>query len=98
MKTWEYPEVRRDLAIVVDEKLTSGAIQDCIDEISSGLLKTVHLFDIYTGKGVEEGRKSVALGLILQDFSRTLTDQDVESEVENIVSTLKHKFAATLRE
>ena len=83
---------------MVDEAVTAQAIQVCIDEVSSDLLRDVHLFDIYTGKGVEEGRKSVALGLILQDFSRTLTDQDVDSEVENIVSTLKHKFAATLRE
>jgi phenylalanyl-tRNA synthetase beta chain len=93
-----YPEVRRDLAIVVDEKVTSGAIQDCIYEVSSSMLRNIQLFDIYRGKGVDQGRKSVALGLILQDFSRTLTDQDVDSEVENIVSTLKHKFAATLRE
>jgi len=93
-----FPEVRRDLAIVVDESVTSGAIQACIHDVSTSLLKAVHLFDIYTGKGVEEGRKSIALGLILQDFSRTLTDQDVEIEVEIIVSALKHKFAATLRE
>jgi phenylalanyl-tRNA synthetase beta chain len=93
-----YPEVRRDLAIVVDENVTAQAIQGCIEEVSSELLQNVQLFDIYTGKGVDTGRKSVALGLILQDFSRTLTDQDVETEVEKVVSTLKQKFAATLRE
>ncbi|MDH5710786.1 MAG: phenylalanine--tRNA ligase subunit beta [Gammaproteobacteria bacterium] len=93
-----YPEVRRDLAIVVDENVSVQSIQDCITEISSDLLQNIQIFDIYTGKGVDSGRKSVALGLILQDFSRTLTDQDVETEVENVVSSLKQKFAATLRE
>jgi phenylalanyl-tRNA synthetase beta chain len=93
-----FPEVRRDIAIVVDESVTAQAIQNSIQEVSSDLLQNVQLFDIYTGEGVETGRKSVALGLILQDFSRTLTDQDVETEVEKIVSTLKQQFAATLRE
>ena len=93
-----FPEVRRDLAIVVDETVTVQAIQTCITDISTDLLQNIQIFDIYTGEGVDSGRKSVALGLILQDFSRTLTDQDVETEVENVVSTLKQKFAATLRE
>ncbi len=93
-----FPEVRRDLAIVVDENVTTQAIVSCIEEVSSELLQNVQLFDIYTGKGVDTGRKSVALGLILQGFSRTLTDQDVETEVEKVVSTLKQQFAATLRE
>ena len=93
-----FPEVRRDLAIVVDENVSVQSIQDCISEVASDLLQNIQVFDIYTGKGVDSGRKSVALGLILQDFSRTLTDQDVEAEVEKVVSTLKQKFAATLRE
>ncbi|MCW8923451.1 MAG: phenylalanine--tRNA ligase subunit beta, partial [Gammaproteobacteria bacterium] len=93
-----FPEVRRDLAIVVDENVTAQSIQDCIGEIASDLLQKIQIFDIYTGKGVDSGRKSVALGLILQDFSRTLTEQDVETEVEKVVSSLKQKFAATLRE
>lgn len=93
-----FPEVRRDLAILIDESVTVQAIQACISDVATDLLQNIQIFDIYTGKGVEKGRKSVALGLILQDFSRTLTDQDVEAEVENVVSSLKQKFAATLRE
>ena len=94
----KFPEVRRDLAILVDEKTPVAKILSVIDESSSDLVKETQLFDIYTGKGVEEGRKSVAFGLILQEFSRTLTDNEVDTEIENIVSTLNQQFAATLRE
>jgi len=93
-----FPEVRRDLAILVDEDIPAGDILAVINETSSDLVKEVQLFDIYQGKGVEEGRKSVAFGLILQEFSRTLTDHEVDSEIDNIVSTLNQQFAATLRE
>lgn len=93
-----FPEVRRDLAVVVDENVSVQSMLACIGEAASELLQHIQVFDIYTGKGVESGRKSVALGLILQDFSRTLTDHDVEAEVGIVVSSLKQKFAATLRE
>ena len=93
-----FPEVRRDLAILVDEKTPVADILSVIDQSSSDLVKETQLFDIYQGKGVEEGRKSVAFGLILQEFSRTLTDTEVDTEIENIVSTLNQQFAATLRE
>lgn len=93
-----FPEVRRDLAILVDEQTPVGEIMSVIDSTSSSLVKETQLFDIYQGKGVPEGRKSVAFGLILQEFSRTLTDIEVDTEIENIVSTLNQKFAATLRE
>jgi phenylalanyl-tRNA synthetase beta chain len=93
-----FPEVRRDLAILVDESIPVGDILTSIGATATDLVQEVQLFDIYQGNGVEEGRKSVAFGLILQEFSRTLTDQEVESEIENIVSTLNQQFAATLRE
>jgi len=93
-----FPEVRRDLAVVVAEETRVGDLVAAIRVSASSLLKEVLVFDIYTGKGVESGRKSVALGLILQDFSRTLTDHEVEAEIETVVATLKQKFAATLRE
>jgi len=93
-----FPEVRRDLAILVDENIPVAEILTVINETSSDLVKETQLFDIYQGKGVDEGIKSVAFGLILQEFSRTLTDNDVDAEIENIVSTLNQQFAATLRE
>jgi phenylalanyl-tRNA synthetase beta chain len=93
-----YPEVRRDLAILLDEAIPVAEILSAIKSTSSELVKEIQLFDIYQGKGVAEGRKSVAFGLILQEFSRTLTDKEVDAEIEKIVSTLNHQFAATLRE
>ena len=93
-----FPEVRRDLAILVDEATPVSDILSVINETSSDLVKETQLFDIYQGKGVDQGIKSVAFGLILQEFSRTLTDKEVDSEIQNIVSTLNQQFAATLRE
>ncbi len=93
-----FPEVRRDLALVVADEVQVGDLLATLRAQASGLLKEVQVFDIYTGKGIESGRKSVALGLILQEFSRTLTDQEVEAELASLVATLKQNFAATLRE
>jgi len=93
-----FPEVRRDLAILVDEALPVADILSVIKASSSDLVKETQIFDIYQGKGVAEGTKSVAFGLILQEFSRTLTDTEVDTEIGNIVSTLNQQFAATLRE
>ena len=93
-----FPEVRRDLAILLDESVPAAEILSVIKATSSDLVKETQLFDIYQGKGVDKGAKSVAFGLILQEFSRTLTDRDVDTEIENIVSALNQQFAATLRE
>ena len=93
-----YPEVRRDIAILVDVDISAADLLQTIHQNASRLLVDCELFDIYQGKGVEKGIKSVAFGLILQDLSCTLTDQDVETEIENIVSALNQQFAATLRE
>ena len=61
-------------------------------------MNEIIIFDIYRGKGVEEGRKSIALGLILQEKSRTLTDLDADNIVKNVLVQMKNKFSATLRE
>ena len=94
----KFPEVRRDLAIIVNESVTAGEIQAAIRRSASELLQEIVLFDVYTGKGIEPGQKSIAFGLILQDFSRTLTDSEIDRTVDEIVATLKTEFTATLRE
>lgn len=94
----KFPEVRRDISLLVDEKLSVSAIKECIVRAASEVLQDVIVFDVYAGKGVSPGLKSVALGLILQDFSRTLVDDDVDHEIQKIVSSLKKELNATLRE
>ena len=92
-----FPASRRDLAIVVDESVSAQAIQDSIRQHGGDLLRKVRLFDVYRGKGIGEGRKSLALGLILQDLSRNLTDSVVEETVSRIIAELTQQFGAMLR-
>jgi phenylalanyl-tRNA synthetase beta chain len=93
----KYPSVRRDLALILDEKSHVNEIVDYISKQYS-LVNEVIVFDIYQGKGVESGRKSVALGLILQDKSKTLVEQDVEQLIEDLLNKLDNLFNARLRE
>jgi len=94
----KYPSIRRDLAVVIDEGISSHAITEVIEQSLPEILKEVLIFDVYTGKGVDSGRKSVALGLILQESSRTLTDQDVDSATNLVVEKLEKQLGATLRD
>jgi phenylalanyl-tRNA synthetase beta chain len=92
-----FPVSRRDIAVVVDEAVAVQAVLSCIRQRGGHLLRDVRLFDVYRGKGVTEGQKSLALGLILQDFSRNLTDSVVEEAVSGIIAALTERFDATLR-
>jgi phenylalanyl-tRNA synthetase beta chain len=93
-----FPQVRRDLAVVVDEHVALSALAERVTLASSSLLRDLRFFDVYRGPGVEAGRKSVALGLIFQDISRTLTDEDVERLIAAIVADLRVSLNAQLRE
>tara|TARA_R110002096_G_scaffold92144_10_gene208356 strand:+ start:4101 stop:6473 length:2373 start_codon:yes stop_codon:yes gene_type:complete len=93
----KYPTVRRDLALIVEENLHVNKIVDYIYQ-QQGIVQEVVVFDIYQGKGIENGRKSVALGLILQDNSKTLVEQDVEGFISDLLNNLKNTFNAQLRE
>jgi phenylalanyl-tRNA synthetase beta chain len=94
----KFPAVRRDLALIVDETVSAAELCACVREAAGGLLQGLHLFDIYRGKGVDSGKKSIALGLTLQDFSRTLTDVVVDDLITQILKQLHIKLQATLRE
>ena len=94
----KYPAVRRDLAVVVPDDVRAADLVSEAKDAGGSLLRNVVVFDVYTGKGVDSGRKSVALGLILQETSRTLTDSEVESLVVAVVSRLSDKFNAIIRE
>jgi phenylalanyl-tRNA synthetase beta chain len=93
-----YPSIRRDLAVVVDAGLQVDALKAAVREIAGDLLQAVVIFDVYQGKGIETGRKSIAFGLILQDNSRTLTERDVEAVVTDVTDRLAKEFGATLRD
>ena len=91
------PGVRRDLAVEIDADTQVGAIVSDIDAENIQYLKEVTLFDVYSGKGVAEGKKSVALGIMFQDEQKTLTDEEVEKSVSLVLKLLKQRFNAVQR-
>jgi phenylalanyl-tRNA synthetase beta chain len=93
-----YPQIRRDLSFTVPEGEPFGRIRDRVSVAASSSLRELRVFDIYQGKGVEFGRKSVALGLILQDLNRTLTDEDADRIVTAVVADLAQHLDAKIRE
>jgi phenylalanyl-tRNA synthetase beta chain len=92
-----YPSVRRDLAFVVREGLPWAAVEGSVRTAAGPVLKQLVLFDRYQGKGVEPGFKSLAMGLILQEDSRTLTDHEVEALVADVVAALRGDHGAAIR-
>ena len=93
----KFPEMRRDLAVVVDQGVAVDTVLDGIREAAGEFLVGVNLFDVYVGKGIDINRKSLALGLTWQHPSRTLTDQEVNDSVESVLSHLSDTTGATLR-
>jgi phenylalanyl-tRNA synthetase beta chain len=92
-----FPSVRRDLALRVPEKVSFADIRSNVIDLSGDLLENLVLFDLYSGQNVEKGYKSLAIGLILQNVSCTLTDEVVDSLVQNVVQGLEDRLDAQLR-
>ncbi len=93
-----FPAVRRDIAVIVPEKVTAGQVMDTVRESAGPLLQELVLFDVYRGEGLDLGKKSLALGLTLRDFSRTLTDERVDEVVAQAVRALADAHGAQLRQ
>ncbi|OGT59889.1 MAG: phenylalanine--tRNA ligase subunit beta [Gammaproteobacteria bacterium RIFCSPHIGHO2_12_FULL_43_28] len=93
----KFPEIRRDIAILVHETVPVQRIQDTIRTSAGDWLIDVFIFDVYQGKGIPAGLKSIALALTLQHPSRTLVDSEVASLMDNVVTTLKDQLGAELR-
>ena len=91
------PPAVRDLAVVVDHKLELQALLDGMAANRPPLVQDIRLFDLYTGKGVESGKKSLALRIVMQDTQRTLQDAEVDAAVQQLVAYLQQAFAAQLR-
>ncbi|MFK7993661.1 MAG: phenylalanine--tRNA ligase subunit beta [Granulosicoccus sp.] len=92
-----FPQVRRDLSLLVDESVTYQQMLDVVRKTVSSMLVDVRIFDVYQGDGIEKGKKSMALGLILQDFSRTLQDKDADDVVAKVKQELSKSLGAELR-
>ena len=93
----KYPAVTRDLSLLCDESVTIAELQDVIIAAGGKLLRRVDLFDIYRGKGVAEGKKSVAFSLVLRADDRTLTDADSEGVTSKVLAALEAMLGAVLR-
>jgi phenylalanyl-tRNA synthetase beta chain len=93
-----FPEVRRDIAVIVDQVVTSAQLNACVRGVANDTLKNLKLFDVYQGKGIDPNRKSFALGLTFQQASRTLTDEEINKSIGEIVASLEATLGAILRD
>lgn len=94
----KYPSIRRDLSLVVDNDVEVSQLIENIKSLQLNYLQDVFVFDVYTGKELKNNLKSVSLGLILQDFSRTLVEKDVEIIINKVLTSLKNDHQAVLRD
>jgi phenylalanyl-tRNA synthetase beta chain len=92
-----YPEVRRDLAVVLDKQVSASAAVDLVKAAAGEYLADVVVFDLYEGEGVAENEKSLAMGLTFRDQSRTLTDEEVSNALAQVIDSLTEKLGARLR-
>ena len=93
----KFPAVTRDIAVVCDETVTVGALEESIRRGAKGLLKEVSLFDIYRGPGIADGKKSVAFNLVLRADDRSLTGEEADEDVQSILASLESECGAVLR-
>ncbi|MEH6584609.1 MAG: phenylalanine--tRNA ligase subunit beta [Halioglobus sp.] len=93
----KFPEVRRDLAVIVDKSVSSAEVLANVRTVAGAYLTDLRLFDVYEGKGIDPKRKSLALGLTFRDQSRTLSDSDVNESVDQVIDSLEKNYKAELR-
>ncbi len=93
----KFPSIKKDLAVVVDKDVTSEQIGTWIKKAAGSSLSNIDVFDVYTGKGIEENKKSIAYSLTFEKMDRTLTDEEINGSLEKVVEVLEKKLGATLR-
>jgi len=93
-----FPANRRDLAIVVKEDVDAKKVLQLIEKVGGNHLIDLNLFDVYQGQGIEDGYKSLAIALVLQDTNKTLEDKDIADVINRVVETLKTELNASLRD
>jgi phenylalanyl-tRNA synthetase beta chain len=94
----KYPAIGRDIAVIVDEALPAETLLDTVRSAAGTLLQALNVLSVYRGRQFEKGKKSIALGLQLQDTSRTLTDSEADAIVARVIEQLKLKLNATIRD
>ena len=94
----KFPEVRRDIAIIVDQSISAASVMKCVYLATNDSLINLKLFDVYQGKGIDPNRKSIAMGLTFRHGSRTLNDEEINQSIIKIVSSLKSELKASLRD
>ena len=93
----KYPEVRRDLSLLINDDTSFDAIYKIARNADKNLLKEIDLFDVYTGANLPEGKKSYAVSFLLQDTSKTLTDEQIDKVMNKIQKNLETELGASLR-
>ena len=93
----KFPEVRRDLALIVDKNVKYELLESLAFQTEKTLLKNVNLFDVYEGEKIEAGKKSYALSFILQDENATLTDKEIDKVIQKLITTYQEKAKAIIR-
>jgi phenylalanyl-tRNA synthetase beta chain len=96
-KIVKYPEVTRDLAIVLNEDILVGNMINDINKISN-LIESVELFDIYTGEGIEKGKKSVAISIVLRKKNGTLDEKEITETVDKILELIRKNYQGEIRQ
>lgn len=93
----KFPPVRRDLAVVVDESVPAQALIDAMNDADVDVVNEIALFDQYRGKGIDQGKKSLAFLVVMQDTQKTLTDEDTDAAVTRLLAAMAQKHGAVLR-
>ena len=88
---------KKDLALIIEDKIPSQEIAIAIKKAAGNLLKEVEIFDVYTGKGIEEGKKSLAYSLTFEAQERTLTDEEINTILQKVMEQLEKKYHAEIR-
>ena len=93
----KYPSVRRDIAVIVADNICAYSLLQSMNALNSPIIVEIALFDVYRGKGVDNGKKSLAFRVLLQDTKKTLTDEEADLVIKKLIKILENKFEAKLR-
>ena len=97
MELTRFPEVRRDLALLLDESVSFSEIERLAFETEKKLIKKVGLFDVYEGEKIGEGKKSYAVSVVLRDDNKTLTDEEIDKVMNKLITVYRQKLSAQIR-